>query len=418
MAQPETDFKKVLSQLLAVNKAQAEENPQMTLKEPEQSSLLVNALDQGDRQPAVQAEKANPAGRTENASANPLAYLEAASKDPYEKLQKMLALSDARIQPLLAEQKRGVETQQELAKIQASQPVGTDYSPLYGLIDSWTGSNLAKTAQKPQTGQERLDTISKLQQMAQTGREKLTQEQIQQLNSKLLTGSTIGQAMQTRQENKMLADFGKSLDPSQAGGVFGRNALSANAAKQILVLKQQFPDGNIPPAFTNELAIGVAGLLTKGSVTAQHTIEGLIPSSFRGDVAKIQSYIEGIPVGKEQQAFVKQLWETAEREGTLAHNNIRDIQLQRTAAALPVIGSMRSPEFWDIAGGYGINRQHLKDRKIPSAESPFDSKQTTTLTKPADIDQSDWNDASLEMKQGLVNRPKQVLVNRTKPNGG
>lgn len=141
------------------------------------------------------------------------------------------------------------------------------------------------------------------------------------------------QQMMNDKNEKRITALKDDLDPNKArGGNLAKSQSMLNSAERVNGLFQQFPDGNIPKGQTNELAAAVAGLINGGSAQSQHQIDSLTPSSMRGDAQAIASWLTNQPLGQEQQAFMKQMKETVDREGEIATDQVRRAQIQRLAA--------------------------------------------------------------------------------------
>lgn len=133
-------------------------------------------------------------------------------------------------------------------------------------------------------------------------------------------------------QSKRLSALGDAIDENKGRtGELGRQIQFVNNADRVLTLKKQFPDGNLPAAQMAELATASAGLLGGGTGAAEHTISRFVPKSASGDVAKLQEWLESEPKGAGQQAFAKQMFETAEREKALAQDKVKGAKYARVA---------------------------------------------------------------------------------------
>lgn len=126
-------------------------------------------------------------------------------------------------------------------------------------------------------------------------------------------------------QDKALKELGADFNPSSGrAGEFGKNQARINAAKRLLTLAQD-EQGNprdLTPQQMPELAQGLASLISGGGAGAQSQIEHLTPQSLRGDWAKVAQWITNEPHGSGQQAFVKNMTETAQREAQVAQQGI------------------------------------------------------------------------------------------------
>jgi hypothetical protein len=131
---------------------------------------------------------------------------------------------------------------------------------------------------------------------------------------------------------KRFTTFGDALDPDKnRAGNFGTQQQIVYNAKKIQQLAAQFPDLNLPPAQVAELAQATAGMLSNGNHAAESTVDRYVPKSVGRSAAELQQWITNKPQGAEQQAFVKQMLDTAARERQLAESNVKDIKFKRVA---------------------------------------------------------------------------------------
>lgn len=133
---------------------------------------------------------------------------------------------------------------------------------------------------------------------------------------------------------KQFLKFGESLDVNRArAGATGKVADKLNAAERVEGLFKQFPDGNVPRTQTRELATSVAALLSSGGTgAAVSQINELVPHSLMGNAAGIAEWVTNQPVGAGQQAFMKLLAETAQREKEIAMNQLKRDRLAKIPA--------------------------------------------------------------------------------------
>lgn len=140
------------------------------------------------------------------------------------------------------------------------------------------------------------------------------------------------QQNQQEKDAKRFGSFGDALDPDKSrAGNFGAQQQIVYNAKKLEALSSQFPDGNMPPAQVAELAQATANMLSGGNGAAESTVNRYVPSSVGRDAASITQWITNKPQGAQQQAFVKQMLETGQRERTLAEQNVKQIKYQRVS---------------------------------------------------------------------------------------
>lgn len=133
---------------------------------------------------------------------------------------------------------------------------------------------------------------------------------------------------QEQVDQKRLDNLGKLLTSETASSrsAFGKAANNLRAAEAIETLVGQYKDrGQLDQRQIAELARSLDTLLSQGQATISGT-EKLIPKSARGDLAKMQEYILGIPQGAKQKEFVDRMVETVGRERDLAKEQIKRAQ--------------------------------------------------------------------------------------------
>ncbi len=151
--------------------------------------------------------------------------------------------------------------------------------------------------------------------------------------------------------------FSDALDPNKArGGNLAATQKLINSTDRIHGIFEQFPDGNIPAAQTTELATAVAGLISGGSPQSQHQINEIVPQSAAGDVSKMIGWLTSNPKGLEQQAFIKTLKESSERERAIAIRQKSEAQRSR----LPAFEHLKSsdPDHYNrMLKAYGVTEE-------------------------------------------------------------
>lgn len=156
-------------------------------------------------------------------------------------------------------------------------------------------------------------------------------DQMSQDRAERNTGSA--EAKQTAEDTKRFDKLGTLLDSSGArSGNFGKSGAMIQAADRVDALFKQYPDGNIPKAQSTELATAVAAMVGGGSVQSQHQLDAVTPSSVKGDANATIGWLLNEPRGMEQQAFMKNLQESAAREREVAQEQIDAVKAQRLGA--------------------------------------------------------------------------------------
>lgn len=239
-------------------------------------------------------------------------------------------------QDQIAQQQKGISQTEDYQKAIRGIPVQTDLSPMMALADYLSGSKLAASYQKPQSGEDKIKSLSDLQNSTQKQRESIT-GQIEKLLA-ARTNSDYIKTLSAKDRNDRFTlnratSFDRALDPNGPGnGVFQSYGKTINSADRALQLIKQYPDLNIPKAQQREFSTAIAGLILSsgsGGRLPLEQINELVPSSMAGDAKDLESRIFNKPVGRNQQAFVQAMVDTANRERGLAQSSLLKNQFQR-----------------------------------------------------------------------------------------
>jgi hypothetical protein len=130
-------------------------------------------------------------------------------------------------------------------------------------------------------------------------------------------------------EAKGAASLGKDLDASVSSrSPFGQNQIQVNKSEKLMQLLAN--GNNLDVRQQNELAIGLAAILSGSNAPAQETIHGLVPpKTLASGPTAILEWLLNEPRGTGQQAFVKRMAETLQRERDAAQGEIVRDQLNR-----------------------------------------------------------------------------------------
>ena len=138
---------------------------------------------------------------------------------------------------------------------------------------------------------------------------------------------------QQQQDQKTAVDLQTKLDSSGArAGNFGKAGAMSMAADRINAILRQYPDGNIPKAQTEELASASAALVGGGSIQSQNQLNAIVPQSLWGNAQALAAWLTNEPRGLQQQEFIKNIADSANREKEVADKQMDDIKVQRLAA--------------------------------------------------------------------------------------
>jgi hypothetical protein len=213
------------------------------------------------------------------------------------------------------QQMEGIKKTQDLLDQYAQRPSQLDLSPLMGLADKeFAGSGGGKLLagyKRPQSGDEKLVDLIKLQDAIQKERTGLSKTDIDMMKVMLGGQNLVRTALNSQSEIS-------AKDPKQLAGGVGKNPLlkeirqnlDKNVTEVMNKRNEQFDD--IDTAFSTndyqtimsimaQFARGVSG--EKGVLTDQD-IQRVLPRSFQGDVAKFKAYFANTPTAEMNPEYV------------------------------------------------------------------------------------------------------------------
>lgn len=162
--------------------------------------------------------------------------------------------------------------------------------------------------------------------------------------------------------NKARVALSNDLDPNKArGGNLAKNQDLVNQADRLKTLVTSVPDGNLDQRQQEELAIGLNRLLSGSSSSAVSQVKALVPSTAIGNAQKLKEWLFNDPQGVNQQAFVKRMAETVDREREVAQQKVVQAQVQRIAAHKWLRDN--DPETYNqILSSYGIDPNKIDEK--------------------------------------------------------
>ncbi|MGZ3770058.1 MAG: hypothetical protein ACXVCP_00400 [Bdellovibrio sp.] len=178
------------------------------------------------------------------------------------------------------------------------------------------------------TAKDQMDQQFKQQELANKKTEIGIQQQNANTNARKV-GVMQGQRADANNQ-KMAVALQKDLD-ADAGrtGNFGKISGTLISAQKLEQLTAQHPDGNLDPRQMEEYALGLANMVSNGSGAARSQVEALVPHTFWGKAQSVKEWLLNNPQGAEQQAFVKRMSETVQREKELAQTQLNQIRESR-----------------------------------------------------------------------------------------
>jgi hypothetical protein len=164
---------------------------------------------------------------------------------------------------------------------------------------------------------------------------------------------TLGEKEKQRLENRITL-MGKDMDPTQyRSGAFGVSKQVFDRSERLSALANAFPDGNLDSRQIEELAIGLNAMLSGANTGAQEQVKNLVPKSVIGNFEKLKEYLVNDPQGMNQQAFVKRMLGSIEREKETSRRQMDRVRFQRLARYDDV--RKHAPDEWENqVRSYGI----------------------------------------------------------------
>lgn len=170
--------------------------------------------------------------------------------------------------------------------------------------------------------------------------------------------------------DKMTKAMKDDLDADKGrAGNFGQISAKVQSADRLKTLVSAFKDGNLPGAQTEELALGLSSMLAPGGGQSRAQVEALVPKSAIGDANKFKSWLFNEPNGAGQQAFVKMMSDTIERERDTANTQLNNIRASRLAAH-DRLRKQAPDQYSAVLQSYGMDPKNVKNgRYIQPAAS-------------------------------------------------
>lgn len=273
---------------------------------------------------------------------------------------------DATLQRYIDSQEEGVNSAEKAARDFGAKPGETNYSPLLGLIDSWTGTRLQPGYKAPLSDQERESKYRDLQDKALTQRQKLTSDLVGLKKSQntsdsaelraLLLGANrnlAGGGVQSADDKKYdrLEDkFRATMDPSTARNSVGTGALMQRkeSINALFALAAAQPDLNFVGTEMEDFATAMAGVIGRGSASqADAKIQRLLPNTAQGKFKSWQEFLMNNPTGKDQQEFVHRMLADVASEDDNVNQRLKQYKQGKQALFRQL--QKKRPDVWNDA---------------------------------------------------------------------
>ncbi len=135
-----------------------------------------------------------------------------------------------------------------------------------------------------------------------------------------------------KQEFSQINQIRKELQEGRAshGVDFGVQQNISSKADRVAAVGKQIAtqkEGGTPQQMS-ELGAAVSAMIQGGNAPAISLVHDMVPDSMGREVAAMEQWLTNEPHGTNQQAFVKQMLDTAEREGHLAKEKVKGYKAQ------------------------------------------------------------------------------------------
>lgn len=166
--------------------------------------------------------------------------------------------------------------------------------------------------------------------------------------------------------DKLLKDMKNDLDADKGrSGNFGTISAKVQQADRLQTLVSSYKNGDLPPQQMEELALGLANMLSGTSGAARAQVEALVPHTWWGGKQSVQQYLMNEPLGSGQQKFVEAMAHTIDREKQTANSQLNNIRASRLAAH-EHLKKMAPDQYNNLLNSYGIDATKIKDGKYQS----------------------------------------------------
>lgn len=189
------------------------------------------------------------------------------------------------------------------------------------------------------------------------------------------------------QFQKNITKFQEALDPNKArAGNLAASQANYLQAQRLQGLVQSVGNGNmnLDSRQIEELAIGVNKLLSGASGGAVAQVQALVPKTIQGNSQKIAEWLSNTPTGTNQQAFVKRMMDTVNREQEIAADQVKKAQTARLPA-YSFLAKSNPEEYNAVLRGYKLDDYAVQTDadKADAAQSSSKAPKGNAQTPPA-----------------------------------
>lgn len=155
------------------------------------------------------------------------------------------------------------------------------------------------------------------------------QAKLEQTNA---TATTKKETSDEKAKAKLVSDMGKDLNPDVGrAGNMGKYAMQAKQAERLSGLARDAATGgiqNLRADQQEELALGVARMLSGTGASSRSQVSALVPHTIMGEGKKLQQWWTNNPTGLNQQKFTEAMMKTIDREKDIATDQLKRAQVQ------------------------------------------------------------------------------------------
>lgn len=288
----------------------------------------------------------------------------------------------ALLKQLFGMQQKDVDDQKKVADDYANRAPKLNMAPLAALVDSWTGSNFAKSMPAPQTEDERAMNLAKLRSLASQGQQGLLKDQISLMNAgnkddtsmaKILgmmaNSGANGELKRMMFKNKMTQDFGNALNSyKQSRNQIGVIAGTEVRASRLATLLDRYNNGDkLTPIEMREVSTGLAGLVSNQNITPVEQVNALSPKAGNMTLAQLEQFFTNTPEEANLGGFAKRFAGTAKREAETADMQLKDIR-RRGLGQHKMLYDTDMPLVLSMAKDWGLSPEEVADAFSPVQE--------------------------------------------------
>jgi hypothetical protein len=181
--------------------------------------------------------------------------------------------------------------------------------------------------------------------------------------------------------DKLAKELKEDMDPDKGRtGNFGLVSGKVLAAERMQTLVDAFPDKNLDPIAMEELALGLANMLSPTSGGSRAQVHALVPQTKGKSVAQIKQWFMDAPYGASQQDFVHRLADTIHREKEMALEQLNRIRSPRLEAHA-TLKKLSPDTYTKIVSRYGIDPTTNKPVKTEKIQPTFTPGQESGINR-------------------------------------